>query len=161
MSFTNEVLGGIKQALNLSYNDIENIYAEVSFPIETKEIERFFKAPTHKSFKQVSYEALGSFLDGLIAFKRGEPSRQSSHEIQTLTTNLILKKIRIALNLKEHEIEIIFNLADIFLTKQQLASLFRKEEHKNFRACSHELLLAFLVGLDEYFFVDANSDAKG
>ncbi|HID92626.1 MAG TPA: DUF1456 family protein, partial [bacterium (Candidatus Stahlbacteria)] len=48
----------------------------------------------------------------------------------------------------------IFGLADIELTKQQLASLFRKETHKNFKPCSDELLMAFLEGLDEFYYDD-------
>jgi uncharacterized protein YehS (DUF1456 family) len=43
-------------------------------------------------------------------------------------------------------------LADVELSKQQLASLFRKEGHKNFKACSDELLMAFLEGLDEFYY---------
>jgi uncharacterized protein YehS (DUF1456 family) len=157
MHFTNQVLVGLKQALQLSYSDIETIYALSGFEVSSKEIENFFKESTYRDSKQVGYEALGAFLDGLITFKRGEPPHTPPNEIQTLTNNLILKKIRIALNLKTHEIEIIFNLVDIFLTKQQLSALFRKEEHKNFKACSNALLLTFLEGLDEYFFVDTEA----
>ncbi|RUM69100.1 MAG: DUF1456 domain-containing protein, partial [Sulfurovum sp.] len=43
--------------------------------------------------------------------------------------------------------------ADMTLSKQQLSSLFRKETHKNFKACSDELLVAFLEGLDEFYYV--------
>jgi uncharacterized protein YehS (DUF1456 family) len=34
-----------------------------------------------------------------------------------------------------------------------MASLFRKEGHKNFKRCSDELLMAFLEGLDEFYYV--------
>jgi len=49
-------------------------------------------------------------------------------------------------------------LADVNLSKQQLSSLFRKEEHKNFKPCSDALLLAFLEGLDEFYFVGDDLD---
>jgi uncharacterized protein YehS (DUF1456 family) len=48
--------------------------------------------------------------------------------------------------------EIIFGLADVELSKQELKSLFRKEDHKNFRACSDTLLMAFVEGLDEFYY---------
>jgi len=68
------------------------------------------------------------------------------------TNNLILKKLRIALELKEMETEIIFGLGDAPLGKQELKSLFRKEDHKNFKVCPDGLLLAFLEGLDEFYY---------
>ena len=106
-----------------------------------------------RDFKQCSYEELGAFLDGLILFKRGpSPKKTNSDEIIPLTNNLILKKLRIALELKEPETEIIFALGEAELSRQELKSLFRKEDHKNFRACSDTLLMAFLEGLDEYYY---------
>jgi len=69
-----------------------------------------------------------------------------------LTNNLILKKLRIALNLKEPELVIVFALVDVELTKRQIGSLFRKEGSKNFKECSDELLALFLEGLDEFYY---------
>ena len=93
------------------------------------------------------------FLDGLVTLKRGpSPKKSNDTEAVELTNNLILKKLRIALELKEPETEIIFGLADVELSKQQLASLFRKEGHKNFKVCSDELMMAFLDGLDEFYY---------
>ena len=106
-----------------------------------------------KDFKLCSFEELGAFLDGLILFKRGpSPKKTKEDVVIPLTNNLILKKLRIALELKEPETEIIFSLGEAELSKQELKSLFRKEDHKNFRACSDELLMAFLEGLDEYYY---------
>ena len=97
---------------------------------------------------------MGVFLDGLVTLKRGpSPKKSETDEVVELTNNLILKKLRIALELKEPETEIIFSLGEAELSKQQLASLFRKEGHKNFKECSDELLNAFLDGLDEFYFV--------
>jgi len=106
-----------------------------------------------------SYEELGVFLDGLIILKRGpSPKKANDDEAVELTNNLILKKLRIALELKEPETELIFNLADVMLTKQELKSLFRNEKHKNFKVCSNELLMAFLEGLDEFYYVGETED---
>jgi uncharacterized protein YehS (DUF1456 family) len=38
-------------------------------------------------------------------------------------------------------------------SKQELKSLFRKEGHKNFKACSDTLLMAFLEGLEEFCYI--------
>ena len=122
--------------------------------METSHLESLLKRRMDDGFIPANYEELGVFLDGLVTLKRGpSPKKSNNDEAVELTNNLILKKLRIALELKEPETEIIFGLADGELSKQQLASLFRKEGHKNFKPCSDELLMAFLEGLDEFYYV--------
>jgi len=153
----NEVLYHIQKALNLSIEDMIEAYKLESFDITKSQLEALLTKRQDKSFKICSFEELGVFLDGLVILKRG-PSPQkptdknASDEVVALTNNLILKKLRIALELKEAETEIIFGLGDAELTKQALKSLFRKEGHKNFKECSDELLMAFLEGLDEFYY---------
>jgi uncharacterized protein YehS (DUF1456 family) len=153
MFLTNEILYKIVKALNLDNKMVIEIFSLTNYDISDLEIENILKKKQDDGFRTCSYEELGAFLDGLITFKRGESSRKSSDEVVELTNNLILKKLRIALELKENEVEIIFGLSEIELSKQQLSSLFRKENNKHFRLCSDELLIAFLDGLDEFYFV--------
>ena len=150
---TNEILYRIQKALNLSMAEMLEIYKLESYKMSETHLESLIKRRQEEGFKLCSYEELGIFLDGLVTFKRGpSPKKSNVDEVVELTNNLILKKLRIALELKEADIEIIFGLADIELTKQQLASLFRKDGHKNFKPCSAELLMAFIEGLDEYYY---------
>jgi uncharacterized protein YehS (DUF1456 family) len=151
---TNEILYRIKKALNLSDAEIVKLYALEDYPMEASHLASLLVRRQEKAFVRCSYEELGVFLDGLITLKRGtSPQKSTEDEALELNNNLVLKKLRIALNLKEAETEIIFALADVNLSKQQLSSLFRKEDHKNFKPCSDALLLAFLEGLDEFYFV--------
>lgn len=150
---TNEILYRIHKALNLSIEDMLKAYTLEEYEMEASHLEALLKRRQDDGFMLCSYEELGVFLDGLVTLKRGpSPKKKNEDEVVELTNNLILKKLRIALELKEAETEIIFGLADIELSKQQLASLFRKEGHKNFKACSDELLMAFLEGLDEFYY---------
>lgn len=151
---TNEILYRIQKALNLSIEEMLEAYKLEAYNMESSHLESLLKRRLDKGFMLCSYEELGVFLDGLVTLKRGpSPKTSTDDEAVELTNNLILKKLRIALNLKEAETEIIFGLADVELSKQQLASLFRKEGHKNFKTCSDELLNAFLDGLDEFYYV--------
>lgn len=151
---TNEILYRIKKALNLTNEEMIEAYRLEEYPMEVSRLESLLKRRHDKNFELCSYEELGVFLDGLVTLKRG-PSPKKPHEEEAveLTNNLILKKLRIALELKDAEMEIIFGLAEVELSKQQMASLFRKEGHKNFKRCSDELLMAFLEGLDEFYYV--------
>ena len=149
----NDILYKIYKALSLTLDDMIKIYELEKHEITKEHVESLFKEQQDKDYASCSYEELGLFLDGLVAFKRGpSPKKSNSSEVVELTNNLIIKKLRIALELKEPEIEIIFSLGEAELTKQQLSSLFRKETHKNFKLCSDELLIAFLDGLDEFYY---------
>lgn len=154
MISTNEILYRIKKALNLSIEEMLEAYKLENYSMEASHLESLLKRRLDDGFVIATYEELGVFLDGFVTLKRGpSPKKPDDDDAVELTNNLILKKLRIALELKEPETEIIFGLADVELSKQQLASLFRKEGHKNFKECSDELLMAFLDGLDEFYYV--------
>ncbi len=151
---TNEILFRIQKALNLTTEEILEAYKLEDYTMEASHLESLLKRRQDDGSILASYEELGVFLDGLVTLKRGpSPKKANEDEAVELTNNLILKKLRIALELKEPETEIIFGLAEVELSKQQLASLFRKKGHKNFKECSNELLMAFLDGLDEFYYV--------
>lgn len=155
---TNEILFRIQKALKLTQEEILESYKLETYKMDVKHLTALLKRRQDKDFILCSYEELGIFLDGLITLKRGPSPKKNESDAVELTNNLILKKLRIALELKEAETEIIFGLADAELSKQQLASLFRKESHKNFKPCSDELLMSFLKGLDEFYYIGGDME---
>jgi len=149
----NDILFKIKTALSLSNSEIIEAYKLADFTMSEERVSNIVKRHQDKGYEEATYEELGLFLDGLVVLKRGENSKKvDSDEVVELTNNLILKKLRVAMNLKESELVIIFALAEVTLSKRQIGSLFRKEGGKNFKACSYELLMAFIEGLDEFYY---------
>ncbi len=71
-----------------------------------------------------------------------------------MINNLILKKLRIALELKEDDMLEIFELAEFPVTRPQLSALFRKEGHKHYKQCQDQMLRYFLAGLAKKFRKD-------
>ena len=155
---TNEILYRIQKALNLTNAEILEAYKLETYDMDPSHLESLLKRRHDDAFMLCSYEELGIFLDGLVTLKRGPSPKKKTDEAVELTNNLILKKLRIALELKEAQTEIIFGLAEIELSKQQMASLFRKEGHKNFKMCSDELLMSFLEGLDEFYYIGGDME---
>ena len=149
----NDILFKIKTALSLDEEMIIKAYTLVEYEMTRDRLSNILKKHQDKGYEEASYEELGLFLDGLVLLKRGESlTPKSEEEIVELTNNLILKKLRVALELKEAELIILFALAEVTITKRQIGSLFRKEGGKNFKPCSDELLLSFLEGLDEFYY---------
>ena len=66
---------------------------------------------------------------------------------RTMTNNDILKKLRIALELKDTDIIEILKLADFEITKAELSALFRNPDHRNYKECGDQILRNFLNGL--------------
>jgi uncharacterized protein YehS (DUF1456 family) len=67
-----------------------------------------------------------------------------------LTNNDILKKLRVALELRDDDIIEILKLSDFEISKTELSALFRKEDHPNYKKCGDQLLRNFLNGLITY-----------
>lgn len=68
-----------------------------------------------------------------------------------LTNNDILKKLRIALKLKDDDIIKILKEVDFEIGKSELSAIFRDENHSNYRPCGDQLLRNFLNGLIVHF----------
>lgn len=64
-----------------------------------------------------------------------------------MTNNDILKKLRVALHLRNDEIMEIMKLVDFKVTESELGALFRKEDHPKYKECGDQFLRNFLNGL--------------
>ncbi|MBC7383398.1 MAG: DUF1456 family protein [Bacteroidia bacterium] len=64
-----------------------------------------------------------------------------------MTNNDILKKLRVALKLRDDEIIKILSLVDFKISAGELSALFRKEDHPNYKECGDQILRNFLNGL--------------
>jgi uncharacterized protein YehS (DUF1456 family) len=64
-----------------------------------------------------------------------------------MTNNDILKKLRIALELKDTDIIEILKLVGFEITKSEVSALFRNPDHRNYKVCSDQILRNFLNGL--------------
>ena len=97
---------------------------------------------------------LESFLNGLIIFKRGkqdpkpgQPERPAQSINNGCVNNVMLKKLKIALDLTSEDMLDILKEAGVIVTKGELSAIFRKEGHKNYRECGDRYARNFLKGL--------------
>jgi len=68
-----------------------------------------------------------------------------------MTNNDILKKLRVALQLRDDEIVEILQLVDFRISKSEIGSFFRNENHPNYKECGDQILRNFLNGLVIHF----------
>ena len=67
-----------------------------------------------------------------------------------MTNNDILKKLRVALSLRNDDIIEILSLVDFEMTKGALGDLFRNEDHPGYVEAGDQVLRNFLNGLIIY-----------
>ena len=64
-----------------------------------------------------------------------------------MNNNDILKKLRVALHLRDDEIIDILKLVDFKVTRSELGAFFRKEDDPRYKECGDQILRNFLNGL--------------
>jgi uncharacterized protein YehS (DUF1456 family) len=77
-----------------------------------------------------------------------------------MTNNDILKKLRVALKLRDEDIIQVLKLAEFSVTKSEINALFRAEDHPNYKECGDQLLRNFLNGLIIYMRGPAGEERK-
>ncbi len=64
-----------------------------------------------------------------------------------LSNNDIMKKLRVALKLRDDDIVKICSLVDFKVSKSELGAIFRHEDHEKYMECGDQFLRNFLNGL--------------
>ena len=67
-----------------------------------------------------------------------------------LTNNDILKKLRVALKMRDDDIVKVLSLVDFKISKSELGAFFRSEDHPKYIDCQDQILRNFLNGLIIY-----------
>lgn len=75
---------------------------------------------------------------------------QHKKKAMALTNNDIIKKLRVALKLRDDDIIEILNLVDYKISKSELGAFFRKDDHPNYMRLQDQILRNFLNGLIIY-----------
>ena len=146
----NDILRQLRYALDINDSTMIGIFKLADHEIEQSRLTGLLKKEDEEGFVHCGNDVLGYFLDGLIVYKRGRRETKPGGMKKTdsrLTNNAILKKLRIALELKEDDFLAVLKLADVDISKPALTALFRKEGHKNYRECGDQFLRKFLRGL--------------
>ncbi|WP_281180480.1 DUF1456 family protein [Endozoicomonas ascidiicola] len=99
-------------------------------------------------------EKLARFLNGLIIKNRGSKSDDIPEPERILSNNMVLRKLKIALNLQADDLLSMLKLNDFALSKHELSALFRRPDHKNYRECLDQLLRNILDGMEKHYRKD-------
>ena len=144
----NDTLRSLRYLLDISDAELAAIAQLADAGISTEAIAAYLRDDDEEGFQPCSDEVLADVLDGLIVHRRGRDDSRAPQPLELpLSNNTILKKLRVAFELKEEDMHAILDAAEFPLSKPELSALFRKPGHHNYRPCGDQLLRKFLKGL--------------
>jgi uncharacterized protein YehS (DUF1456 family) len=113
----------------------------------SEEVALWLKKEDDPDFKKLYDKDLAAFLNGFIILNRGLKGEEVPAAEKSLNNNLILRKLRIALNYKDEDMLDIFALRGFRLSKHELSAFFRNPTQPQYRECKDQVLRNFLMGL--------------
>jgi uncharacterized protein YehS (DUF1456 family) len=146
----NDVLRSIRYMLDLSDARVVEIIhlVDPDFAIDKADVQALLKKDDDADYRECGNPVLAHFLDGLIIYRRGRDESRPVRPVEKrVNNNVVLKKLRVAFELKDVDMHQVLADAGFPIGKPELSALFRQAGHKNFRLCGDQLLRNFLKGL--------------
>src|SRR5690606_29871265 len=115
--------------------------------VPREEVTNWLKRDDDEDYRAIDGKAVAAFLNGLIILK-GVPAEDGTAAAQkSLDNNMILRKLKIALNMKDDDMLEVFGLRGFRLSKHELSAFFRNPTQSQYRQCKDQVLRNFLQGL--------------
>lgn len=143
----NDILRRLRYTFDLKDSQMLALFALAGHPVEWEQVSGWLKRDEDPAYVECDDSQLAAFLNGFIIDKRGKKEGPQPVPEKVLSNNVILMKLRIALNLKAEDVLEIMSLADMPISKHELSAFSRKPDHKHYRDCKDQLLRNFLKGL--------------
>lgn len=143
----NDILRRVRYIFDLSDSKMVSMMSLADDPVTRSEVSEWLKKEEDPDYKKCDDTRLAIFLNGLIDDKRGKKEGPQTQPEKRLNNNIVFRKLKIALNLKDEDILEILKLGRIEVSKHELSAIFRRPDHRHYRKCKDQFLRSFLKGL--------------
>jgi len=148
----NDILRSLRYLLNAHNSKVVEVCGLAGLNITEAQILTFMKDEEDPDYRNCPDEVLANFLNGLIILKRGKDESRPAPPIELpMSNNQVLKKLRVAFELKEEDMLRIISANGLEFTKAELSALVRAKDHRNYRPAGDQVLRNFLKGLTAAF----------
>jgi uncharacterized protein YehS (DUF1456 family) len=147
----NSILRRLRYTLDASDDDMVTTFGLGGRTLTAPQVCALMAREEEEGVVECSDAILSDYLDGLILQRRGprKPGSSAPSSTVPLTNNTILKKLRIAMNLREQDMLEMLKAGGQPLSRGELTALFRNPRHKHYRACGDQILRNFIKGLTQ------------
>jgi uncharacterized protein YehS (DUF1456 family) len=143
----NDILRRLRYTFDFKDSQMMALFALAGHTVNWEQVNVWLKKDDDPSCQECDDAQLAAFLNGLIIEKRGRKEGPQPAPETSLTNNVILMKLRIALNLKAENVLEIMSLADMPISAHELSAFSRRPDHKHYRECKDQMLRNFLKGV--------------
>jgi uncharacterized protein YehS (DUF1456 family) len=143
----NDILRRLRYIFDLSDKKMIEVFELGGRKTHRGELSAWLKKEQDPELVALYDDELAAFLNGLIIEKRGRREGPQPTAEKSLSNNIVLRKLKIALDFKSDDILAVLDLADLYISKYELSAFFRKPTHKHYRKCKDQVLRNFLFGL--------------
>ncbi|MFZ4399714.1 MAG: DUF1456 family protein [Bacteroidales bacterium] len=143
----NDILRRIRYTFNYSDSQMIAIFAQADYEVNRAQVSDWLKKEEDPAYLELDDLQLATFLNGLINENRGRKEGEQPIPENRLNNNIILRKLKIALNLKDDDLLEILKLVDLRVSKHELSAFFRNPEQSQYRPCQDQFLRNFLHGM--------------
>jgi uncharacterized protein YehS (DUF1456 family) len=143
----NDILRRIRYIFDFNDSKMIEIFALAGDQVIRSQINDWLKKDEDPTFLTLNDFQFATFLNGLIIDKRGKKEGEQPIPEKRLNNNIIFRKLKIALNLKDDDIIEILESADMRISKHELSAFFRNPNQNQYRPCKDQILRNFLQGL--------------
>lgn len=150
----NDVLRRLRYTFNFNDKKMVEIFLSAGEDVSREQISQWLKKDDDNDFSALLDTKLAVFLNGFINVKRGKKTGDIAIPEKRLTNNIILTKIKIALNLQAEDLILLLDSVGFRLNKPELSAFFRKIDHKHYRECKDQVLRNLLQAIDKKYHVE-------
>jgi uncharacterized protein YehS (DUF1456 family) len=129
------------------------MFALADYEVSRADVSDWLKRDDDPEFRELLDIQLAVFLNGLIVLNRGRKDGELPIPEKRLNNNIIFRKLKIALNLKDDDILAILGLADMIISKHELSAFFRNPSQIQYKPCNDQILRKFLIGMQKKYKV--------
>lgn len=130
------------------------IFASAGEDVTREQISQWLKKDNDSDFVALIDSKLAVFLNGFINEKRGKKAGTPPVPEKRLSNNIILTKLKIALNLQAEQVIALLEEVDFRISKPELSAFSRKIDHKHYRECKDQVLRNLLQAIDKNYHVE-------
>ena len=143
----NDILRRLRYVFDLADTKMARMFTLVGAEVDVKVVTGWLKKEEDDAFIACADQQMATFLNGLIVARRGKKDGPQPVPESRLNNNIVLRKLKIALDYKSEDMLEILALAELPISEHELSSFFRKQGHKHYRECKDQILRNFLEGL--------------
>lgn len=140
----NDVFRRIRYIFDYNDSEMIELFELADLKVSRAEVISWLKQEDNKSFVELPDNKLAVFLNGLIIKKRGRRDGPKPIPETRLTNNIILRKLKIALDLKTDDILKMLILMDKRISEHELSAFLRNPKHRKYRECNDQYLRNFM-----------------